>query len=402
RPLGSELLAPRLVHLARYHRDLAHRVRTVVCLKDLVRSRLAGSGGERGSDGGSDTKGGVRVDWSFRDYSLLRDRRDRPIRPILALLEAEGYVRPETLLPVAGPAHHAVDRVSPTMAKELGIPAGIPLALGSTDGTAAMYGGGVMAEGSVVAVLGTTDVVMRAVPSASAIPVTPGAAERLSRNACIVPGYELSGGSTSASGATLHWMRELLKDQEGWEHIPPGAGGVMVAPGFAGERAPWNDPDARGAIQGLTLAHRGAHVARALREAQIFRLRLLLEEVAAGMKPETIVAGGGNRSPSLDALRSAILPWPLRWRRDGELSLCGTAIFALASRMEDEEARNGTVHRLCVGAARDVEDRDVEDRDVNDRSADVEECPAAGYDASYEDLYQEWCRWISNLYGEER
>ncbi|TVR65691.1 MAG: hypothetical protein EA427_17625, partial [Spirochaetaceae bacterium] len=76
RPLGSELLAPRLVHLARYRHDLARRVRTVVCLKDLVRSRLAGSGEgfDSGSDGGSDTRGGVRVDWSFRDYSLLRDR----------------------------------------------------------------------------------------------------------------------------------------------------------------------------------------------------------------------------------------------------------------------------------------------------------------------------------------
>lgn len=387
RPLGSELLAPRLVHLARYQRDRARRVRRVVSLKDLVRARLAG--------GGVRTAGvETHVDWSFRDYSLLRDRMDRPVPPVLSLLVAEGYADPEALLPAAGPAHLAVNTVSPSAAKELGLPAEIPIALGSTDGTAAMYGGGVLAEGSIVAVLGTTDVVMRAipaVPAASATPVTPGAAEGLSRNACIVPGYELIGGSTSASGATLQWMQDLLKDPEGWEHVPPGAQGLTVAPGFAGERAPWNHTTATGAIQGLTLAHRGAHVARALREAQIFRLRRLLEVTAQGMEPATVLAGGGNRTLALDALRTAMLPWPLQWRRDPELSLCGAAIFALASRGGDETARNEAVHRLCAGAAGDTE--------VPQETAPRND---GGYDTVYEDLYHRWCRWISRLYGAER
>ena len=42
--------------------------------------------------------------------------------------------------------------------------------------------------------------------------------------------------------------------------IPPGSGGLVVLPYFAGERCPVNDEKARGVIFGLTLEHTREHI----------------------------------------------------------------------------------------------------------------------------------------------
>lgn len=386
RSIGTELLAPRLVHLSRCNSDVARATARVITLKDLVRATLAGD---------LDTRT-IKVDWSVRDYSLMRDRRDRPIDPILSLLRAEGFLHPEEILPPSAPAHHVAAVLAEAPARRLGLSPGTPLVLGSTDGTAAMYGGGVAAEEKTVGVFGTTDVVMRARPVQTEADPSDHPPAGLSRNACVLPGYDLAGGSTSASGTALRWMQDLLARPQGWESVPPGAEGVMIAPGFTGERAPWNAPAATGAIRGLTLEHGGAHLARALREAQLFRVRMLVECVSSGSAPIAILAGGGNRSEALDRLRSTILPWPIQWRQDPELSLCGTAIFALAALAEGATERDTVLRKLCIGASRDVE-RVGEAEGILRRT--MPETAVRRERDIYEHLYGEWRRWIADQYG---
>ena len=46
------------------------------------------------------------------------------------------------------------------------------------------------------------------------------------------------------------------------EHIAPGSGGLLMLPYFSGERTPINDPQARGVMAGLTLAHKREHLFR--------------------------------------------------------------------------------------------------------------------------------------------
>ncbi|MEX2443784.1 MAG: FGGY-family carbohydrate kinase [Alkalispirochaeta sp.] len=383
RPISSELLAPRLVHLARQQPDLVGRIERVVCLKDAIRTALC------------EDSDAWFVDWSVRDYSLLRDRTDAPITPILDLLRAEGYGKPESLLPPALPAHAPAGALSAEWAHRLGLDAGIPLAAGATDGTTAMYGGGILAENRIVAVFGTTDVVMRAAPahqSAAAGPIAAG----LSRNAAMRSDFEVVGGSTAASGSVGPWMDNLFGHGDDWESIPPGAQGIRVAPGFAGERAPWNRPDTRGMIEGLSLRHTGAHIRRAVLEAQVFRIRLLVERIlenTGGAGDPVLLGGGGNRTPALDALRGNVLPWPLRWRRDRELSLCGAAMFACAAPERDGAQRDRILVKLCNRAAADVQIGEGDQSDVNDDSPDK---------TVYSELYSEWVEWITRVFGGQR
>lgn len=384
RPAGAELLAPRLVHLARYQPERARRIARVVSVKDVVRAALTCEAPRARID-----LSALVIDESFRDYSFLRDRNDRPIEPILDLLRREGYADPGSLLPPTQPPHYPAGCLARTPATSLHLPEGIPVATGASDGTTAMYGGGVLADTCVVAVFGTTDVAMRAVPAGE---TSDSGDENISRNAAARSGYELIGGSTSASGSALRWMKNMLVDASGWDHAPRGAAGIKVAPSFSGERAPWNLPGRCGAIAGLTLNHTGAYLARALVEAHTYRARLLIERIT-GDEPDSfvVIGGGGNRTPQLDALRDDVLPWPLVWRRDTELSLCGAAIFASAAAIEDERERDATLLDLSRRAAGDVDARPqgaVPHENTTETSA------------AYETLYREWLEWISRLYGE--
>jgi xylulokinase len=83
----------------------------------------------------------------------------------------------------------------------------------------------------------------------------------------------------------------------------PGANGLVALPYFYGERTPINDPQARGLIAGLTLAHTRADVYRALLEAVGYSVRHNVEALreavgaSAAMPPVRCLAvGGGTRN----------------------------------------------------------------------------------------------------------
>ena len=110
----------------------------------------------------------------------------------------------------------------------------------------------------------------------------------------------------STTGSLTRWFKdELARDlpqADGYASlfaaaadVPPGASGLLVLPYFSGERTPINDPDARGIIAGLTLAHTREHLFRATLEGVGFGVRHNLEAFAQiGARVERIVAVGGG------------------------------------------------------------------------------------------------------------
>ena len=79
-----------------------------------------------------------------------------------------------------------------------------------------------------------------------------------------------------------------------------GANGLVMLPYFAGERTPIMDPDARGVIAGLTLAHTRGDLYRAALEATGFGVRHNIEAIeAAGGDIRRIVAVGGGTQGGL-------------------------------------------------------------------------------------------------------
>ncbi|MFB4352419.1 FGGY family carbohydrate kinase [Microbacterium sp. LS_15] len=107
-------------------------------------------------------------------------------------------------------------------------------------------------------------------------------------------------GGLSTSGALTAWLTDLTGadyPQLLAEATTSGAGarGLLVLPYFAGERTPIQDPDARGVIAGLTLAHTRGDLYRAALEATALGVRHNVETMrAAGADIRRIVAVGGG------------------------------------------------------------------------------------------------------------
>ncbi len=100
--------------------------------------------------------------------------------------------------------------------------------------------------------------------------------------------------------AITNWLRDLTG--EGFTElvaeaaeVPPGSGGLLLLPYFAGERTPLFDPDARGVLAGLTTGHTRGEVYRAALEGIAHGVRHNLEVMrSAGGGTKRLVAVGGG------------------------------------------------------------------------------------------------------------
>ena len=100
------------------------------------------------------------------------------------------------------------------------------------------------------------------------------------------PTYALEG-SIFVAGAAVQWLRDglrVIEDAAQTEALASGlpeVGGVYLVPAFTGLGAPHWDPDARGAIYGLTRDVGPAHLARAALESVCFQTRDLIAAMEA-------------------------------------------------------------------------------------------------------------------------
>ncbi len=112
-------------------------------------------------------------------------------------------------------------------------------------------------------------------------------------------------GSIFVAGAVVQWLRDALgiiresREIEALARAAKTADGLYFVPAFTGLGAPYWDPNARGAIQGLTRDTGIADIARAALDAVCFQTRDLLEAMAADMKaaglgsPAAVKVDGG-------------------------------------------------------------------------------------------------------------
>jgi len=112
-------------------------------------------------------------------------------------------------------------------------------------------------------------------------------------------------GSIFVAGAVVQWLRDALgviresHEIEALARTAKTAEGLYFVPAFTGLGAPYWDPDARGAILGLTRDMGVAEIARAALDAVCFQTRDLLEAMAADMRaaglgrPSALKVDGG-------------------------------------------------------------------------------------------------------------
>ncbi len=158
------------------------------------------------------------------------------------------------------------------------------------------------------------------------------------------PAYALEG-SVFIAGAAIQWLRDglgLIADAAETEALArsvPDTGGTVFVPAFVGLGAPHWEPDARGAIFGLTRGTSKAHLVRAALEAMAYSTREVLEAMTgdAGLAVGGLKADGG----------AAANDWLMQFQAD----VLGLQRYA---------AGRGRVHGYGRGRTGGARDRSVE------------------------------------------
>ena len=150
------------------------------------------------------------------------------------------------------------------------------------------------------------------------------------------PEYALEG-SVFVAGALIQWLRDELgiirtaAETEALARSVPDSGGVHIVPAFTGLGAPWWEPDARGAILGLTRGTGRAHIARAALEALAYQIRDLADAMAADAgAPLGVlnVDGGASANGFLMQFQADLLGCELRRPKNLETTSLGAAYLA--------------------------------------------------------------------------
>ena len=158
------------------------------------------------------------------------------------------------------------------------------------------------------------------------------------------PAYRLAGrttyaleGSIFVAGAAIKWLRDGLSviahasETDSMATRVPDSHGIYLVPAFVGMGAPYWDPDARGAIFGLTLNATGAHLARAALEAvayQTFDLADSMVKDGAKRSSAVRVDGGMSANGWLCQFLADMLQAPVERPENLETTALGAAFLA--------------------------------------------------------------------------
>jgi xylulokinase len=263
------------------------RVRSIMLPKDYVRLKLTG---EHATDV-ADASGTLMLDVTHRRWSE-------------ETLQAVGV--DVSFLPALYESQHVCGKVSSSGAEAMGLVAGTPVVAGAGDQAAGAVGMGIVTPGMVSATIGTSGVVFAATDQ----PLRD-VQGRLHTFCHAIPDRWHVMGVTQAAGLSLRWFRDQLLSavekngrdpyetltQEA-ESAPTGSDGLVWAPYLMGERTPHLDPQARGALVGLTASHTRAHIVRAILEGVAFSLKdtfTIFAEMKVPVK-NIRLGGGGARS----------------------------------------------------------------------------------------------------------
>jgi len=215
-------------------------------------------------------------------------------------------IAPIERLPQLAWSDEIAGEVTPEASAATGIPAGTPVACGTVDALAEAISVGAVAAGDLMLMYGST---------AFLILVTdrPRTHPDLWATAGAFRGQHAMAAGMSTTGSATTWFRdELAADlrseagagygrlAEEAGRTPPGANGLLFLPYLSGERTPLHDPDARGVLAGLSLAHSRGDLYRSLLEGTGFGIRHIIDTMRESGAPiERVVAVGGGAASRL-------------------------------------------------------------------------------------------------------
>jgi xylulokinase len=251
------------------------------------------------------------------------------------LLEWTGLDRAR--LPDLVPPGTVLGPLTGAAADDLGLPAGLPVAVGSGDVHSAVFGSGAVADFAAHLYIGTSSWISAHVPFKKTAPTS---------NVASIPaalaGRYLIVDEHETAGACLTFLRDNLGLADTFEamnamvdSVDPGSGRVLFTPWLNGERSPVDDHTIRGGFHNLSLATTAPQMVRAVFEGVAFNSRWLLEAVEkfAGRRLEPLAfIGGGANSNQWAQIHADVLGREIRQVADPVLAnVRGAALITLVA-----------------------------------------------------------------------
>lgn len=305
---------PKLLWLWRQARPQASQGFVLTHQNDYIHLRLAGRR--------------LPADWSHSlksGYDLVHKRWPSEVAAALGL--------PESLFPPVTSPGAVIGEVSRKAAAETGLPAGLPIIAGMTDGCAAQIASGAIQPGKWNSVLGTT-LVLKGVTTERLRDPLGVLYSHLSPSRHWLPG----GASSSGAGIIANQFRSADLDRLSFEARGRRPTAVVTYPLAArGERFPFLAPEAEGFTLGKPAD--SVELYRSILEGVAFIERLSFDYVELlGARVESVsISGGATRNAFWNTLRAGILGRPLTLAAVFE-SAFGMAVLAAAHCSSLEQA----------------------------------------------------------------
>lgn len=235
--------------------------------------------------------------------------------------------------PTGQPAGHLCDE----WAGRLGLPAGIPIAMGAFDAHYAAIGAGVT-TGTWVKIIGTSTCDCAVAPETTPVADIPGICGIVPGS--ILPGFYGIEAGQSAVGDILGWWVDEVCKGDDLEHAHLSVEAARLAPGESGLLAlDWNngnrtilvDPRLTGLLLGQTLHTTRAEVYRALIEATAFGARAIIERVRDyGVTVDRVVCCGGiaEKNPLFMQIYADVIGQPMLIAGSPQTPALGSAVAA--------------------------------------------------------------------------
>lgn len=297
--------------------DAARRTAAVAVVHDWLTWRLRGYGP---GTGGVDRLTTDRSEASGTGYWSGQDEAYTP--DLFAHAFGASAILPEVLGPLG--------RAGMTGAGIPGVPAGIPIGVGSGDNAAAALALG-LADGDAVLSLGTSGVVYARTPapvhdySGYVCSYADATGAHLPLVATLNAARNLHLGA-SLLGCTYAELSDLALE------APAGAGGLALLPYFEGERTP-DLPHARGSLQGATLTNlTRANFARAVVEGTLASQVAMLDalHVCGVSTTRMLLIGGAAKNHAVQRVLAQMVDLPIVVPEFDEYVTKGAAMQAAA------------------------------------------------------------------------
>jgi len=260
-----------------------------------------------------------------------------PDKEFLALLDPKLADLRDRLYEKAHDATASAGALSPEWARRLGLPAGIPIAIGEMDVHYGAIGSGVQ-EGTLVKVIGTSTCDCGVVSAAKQVPDIPGICGIV--KGAILPGYYGIEAGQSAVGDIFKWWVEVVCGGDGALHaeltaeaakLKPGQSGLLALDWNNGNRTILVDQLLTGLLLGQTLYTTKAEIYRALIEATAFGARAIIERIREyGVPIDRVVCAGGiaEKNPLLMQIYADVTGCTMLVAGSSQACALGSAVSA--------------------------------------------------------------------------